>query len=367
MKKIILFGGTFDPIHQGHLSIALAAKEQLQADNVIFILSKSPRWKRPTVSTNDRLNMLKLAIENIEGFTYSTFEIDNNSDFDYSIDTARHFVNSSKKKGEDVKYYWLIGSDQVAQLDRWAQIDELSQLVQFVYYNREIDKENEENIKRFNIIQIEGAKINISSTSVRKIESSELPEKVFDYICDNGLYYVGKLKEYLSEKRFAHSISVAKLSRDIAKANGKDYNAAFYAGLFHDVGKYVDDKDSEKLLSEYNPDYLDMPRWSWHQFNGVVIARNEFNIENTEILESICFHATGKAHMSPISKIVYSADKIDPLRNYDSSELIKACIENYRNGFIKVLEANKEYLTITNKLDENRLTKECFECYIKGE
>ena len=122
MKKIILFGGTFDPIHQGHLSIALAAKEQLQADNVIFILSKSPRWKRPTVSTNDRLNMLKLAIENIEGFTYSTFEIDNNSDFDYSIDTARHFVNSSKKKGEDVKYYWLIGSDQVAQLDRWAQI-----------------------------------------------------------------------------------------------------------------------------------------------------------------------------------------------------------------------------------------------------
>ena len=45
MKKVILFGGTFDPIHQGHIKIALAAKKQIQADEVIFILSKNPRWK----------------------------------------------------------------------------------------------------------------------------------------------------------------------------------------------------------------------------------------------------------------------------------------------------------------------------------
>ena len=53
MKKVILFGGTFDPIHQGHIKIALAAKKQLQADEVIFILSKNPRWKTPTVNTID--------------------------------------------------------------------------------------------------------------------------------------------------------------------------------------------------------------------------------------------------------------------------------------------------------------------------
>ena len=366
MKKVILFGGTFDPIHQGHIKIALAAKKQIQADEVIFILSKNPRWKTPTVNTIDRLNMLKIAIKDYEGFSYSTFEIDNDSDFDYSIDTARHFVEKSKKNNEDIKYYWLIGSDQVAQLDRWAQIDELASLVQFVYYNRETDKDNKENIKKYNVLKIDGEKINISSTSVRRIENCELDDKVFDYMCDHGLYYLKDLKNLLSPKRFAHSVSVARLSRDIAKANHKNYNLAFYAGLFHDVGKNVDDDKSYELLKKYYSDFIDMPKWSWHQFIGVIVARDQFNIEDNEILESICFHATGRSSMSPLGKIIYSADKIDPLRGYDSSSLIKSCMRNYAEGFVEVLKANKEYLEENNKLEKNRLTEDCYKYYIKG-
>ena len=109
-----------------------------------------------------------------------------------------------------------------------------------------------------------------------------------------------------------------------------------------------------------------MPKWSWHQFIGVIVARDQFNIEDNEILESICFHATGRSSMSPLGKIIYSADKIDPLRGYDSSSLIKSCMRNYAVGFVEVLKANKEYLEENNKLEKNRLTEDCYKYYIKG-
>ncbi|MCF0118041.1 MAG: nicotinate (nicotinamide) nucleotide adenylyltransferase, partial [Bacilli bacterium] len=136
MKKVILFGGTFDPIHNGHLAIADTALKQLDADNVIFVLARAPRWKQPNVETKDRLEMLKLAIQDNPSFTFSTYEIDNEEEVNYSYNTALHFVNESKNKNEEIKYYWLIGEDQVDQLDKWYEIDKLSSIVQFVYYGR---------------------------------------------------------------------------------------------------------------------------------------------------------------------------------------------------------------------------------------
>ncbi len=364
MKKVILFGGTFDPIHQGHINIALAAKKQLNADKVVFILSRAPRWKTPTVETSDRLEMLKLAIKDIEGFEYSTYEIEKNTDFDYSIDTARYFVNNSKEEGEEVKYYWLIGSDQVVQLDRWAEVDELTSIVQFVYYSRETDENPSPNVKRYNIEHIVGETYNISSTSIRRIDSSDIPDQVFDYIVEHGLYFMNRLKGLLSPHRLAHSIQVARLAREIARNTNYDYNKAFYAGLFHDCAKDISDERAEMLMKTYYPMYINMPKWSWHQFVGVTIARDEFHIEDPDILEAICYHATGKAHMSPIGKIIYSADKIEPTRGYDSSDMIASCLKDYRQGFLDVLSENRKFLLEQNKQIHNPLTDECFALYL---
>ena len=68
--------------------------------------------------------------------------------------------------------------------------------------------------------------------------------------------------------------------------------------------------------------------------------------------------------MSPLSMVVYSADKIEPTRGFDSSELINACLKDFKNGFIEVLKANKQYLTETGKDIENRLTSACFRFYL---
>ena len=368
MKKVILFGGSFDQIHNGHIMIAEAAKKQLKADEVVIILSRSPRWKQPYASVEDRLNMIKLAIKDLDGFTFSTFEIDNNSECDYSINTVRYFVNNSNLSNEDCKFYWLIGKDQVNQLDKWYEIDELAKLVQFVYYDRGDDNDTNNNVSKYNVLRIEGKCFDISSTMIREIKSLEINENVLDYIKINNLYYFAKINNYLDSSRYEHSFSVAKWSKRIAEKNNIDGNKAFIAGLFHDIAKCINKDESIKLMNEYFPNIKDMPTWSLHQFNSATIAKNEFGIIDENILNAISVHATGKGNMSPLAQIVYSADKIDPLRNYDSSSLIDACLHDYNKGFLDVLKENKEYLIKQGKnYNNNPFSAECFAFYLKDQ
>ena len=92
MENLVLFGGTFDPVHNGHLRIARAASLRLNAD-VIFVPAKNPAFKQPSASISDRLNMLQLALrENgSSSFSISEFETKSESPVNYWIDTLRYF------------------------------------------------------------------------------------------------------------------------------------------------------------------------------------------------------------------------------------------------------------------------------------
>ena len=94
------------------------------------------------------------------------------------------------------------------------------------------------------------------------------------------------------------------------------------------------------------------------------MAEKEFGIKDEEILGAIRFHATGKPHMSPLGKIIYCADKIDPLRGFNSRPLIKKCYQNYYLGFVVVLSANREYLLANGKDINNPLTDACMQLYL---
>ena len=93
-----------------------------------------------------------------------------------------------------------------------------------------------------------------------------------------------------------------------------------------------------------------------------------FNIHNEDLLDAIKFHCTGKPNMNSIGKIVYSADKADPLRGYDSSKMINLLKSDYNEGFVYTLNENRIFLL--NKLykgesTNNRLSEECFAYYLK--
>lgn len=122
-RKIALFGGTFDPVHLGHIIVSAAAAEHIGAEKIIFIPAKQSPLKRlpPQTSDTDRFNMISLAITDENIFEVSDYELTKTAP-SFTLDTVRHF---QEKYGSDSSLYWLIGADSIDELPHWYRIEEL--------------------------------------------------------------------------------------------------------------------------------------------------------------------------------------------------------------------------------------------------
>ncbi len=363
MERLIIFGGAFDPIHNGHLRLAQAASLLLNAD-VVFVPAKSPRWKKTQASAKDRLKMLKLALseKGSGSFSLSDVELKRDDEVTYTIDTVRYFKN----RYPQYEILLLMGEDQVERFPNWEDADLLSNMANIYYVTRNNREPDPRILQRYNIklLNFSGAG-NVSSSAIRNLQSLDMPGKVLNYIEKEKLYYMKELGERLDEKRLEHSLSVAHLAMSIASRNRLEIaEKAYIAGILHDLAKGMSIDESKKRLEDENPELLKLPSYTWHQFLGASLAREIFKIEDQEILDAISYHCTGKKHMSPLAKIIFSADKIDPLRGYDSSRLIRACYSSYYLGFLKVLKENREYLKEKGQNDDNVLTQECYSLYL---
>jgi len=122
-QRIALFGGSFDPIHRGHTTVARAAAEQINAAKVIFIPAKCSPLKRlsPHASDEDRFHMVTLATAGDETFGVSDCELKRPAP-SFTIDTVRLF---QRQYGPDAAIHWLLGADSVKDLVHWYKIEEL--------------------------------------------------------------------------------------------------------------------------------------------------------------------------------------------------------------------------------------------------
>src|SRR5688572_9542386 len=133
LKKIGIFGGTFDPVHHGHLILAREAVETLQLASVVFVpaaLSPHKLEQQPTPPAV-RLEMLRAAIEGDPNFAVDPLELERPAP-SYAIDTAE----TLRQREPDAELFFLIGEDNVARLSTWHRFPELAQLVQFVVLDR---------------------------------------------------------------------------------------------------------------------------------------------------------------------------------------------------------------------------------------
>jgi nicotinate-nucleotide adenylyltransferase len=363
MEKIIIYGGSFDPIHNGHLRLARAASLRLNAD-VVFVPAKDPRWKKPEASALDRVNMLHLALDHdgSGGFSLDLCEMTRPGNITYSIDTVKEFT----KRYPNREFYWLIGADEVNKFPKWKSPDEMASLVHLIYIPRPGVEVDPAILTKYGIekLDYEGSGA-VSSSDVRELKSIDVPLSVLDYIEKNDLYFMKKIETYISGHRLAHSLSVAHLAYAIAQRNkliAPDH--AYIAGLLHDLGKHLSEDESRKIITEHFPEYKDYPSWCLHQFTGAYLAKTEFGIQSEDILDAIQYHCTGKAHMPPLTKIIYSSDKIDPSRGYDSSKMIDACLKNYYVGFLKVLKENEKFLEKQGELESTPLSDSCRDLYL---
>lgn len=200
MKKIGIFGGSFDPVHLGHIYLAEDAAYSLKLDKILFVPAKLQPFKLDVKVTDgyDRLEMLKLATEYNEAFEVSTYELDSQG-ISYTYLTLRAM---KKKYGKETELYFITGTDSFLSIEKWKNSDEILNRYFFIvgsrpgYRNEELRK----CIKRIQdkhdtkIVNIENEQHDISSTEIRnKIKagfSAEnlIPKKVEEYIRERGLY-----------------------------------------------------------------------------------------------------------------------------------------------------------------------------------
>lgn len=133
MKKIGIMGGTFDPIHHGHLILARDAVEQLQLDQLLFIPAAISPHKlgRQAAAADLRAEMIRAAIRDEPRFCLDTLELERPAP-SFTVDT----IEALKRREPDAQFVYLIGEDNAAQLPTWHRFPELSQLVQFVVLDR---------------------------------------------------------------------------------------------------------------------------------------------------------------------------------------------------------------------------------------
>lgn len=337
--KIGIFGGTFNPPHEGHRRLAAAAAEKLGLDKVLVMPACIPPHKQPKqlAGAKDRAEMCRFALLCDERFEVSTLEIER-GEKSYTIDTLK----TLEKQYPSAELYLIIGSDMLDGFRKWYCWEEILERAFVCAASREkgyvpcLDGFTEAQKKR--IIFIDAEPFEISSGELRlRLARGEavggyIAEPVMAYIDKKGLYadrfpqYRALIEEKLDPNRLYHSFCVARAARELAAIYSAPADKAELAGLLHDVMKNAPAEEQKRLIEangcELNACEL-ANRKVWHAMAGEAYLRLEAGITDEEILSAVRWHTTGKAGMSLLDKIVYIADFISEDRTYPDVEVVR--------------------------------------------
>ncbi len=196
-KKTGIMGGTFNPIHNGHLILANTAYETLGLDEVLFMPSGNSYMKKNVIAAKKRIDMVHLAIKKYPWFVLSLVET-NRQGYSYTSETLQELT----KENPDTCYYFIMGADALFQIEEWRQPETIFSLAKIVCavrddYDMNSIRQKGQQLSRLgaDIIYLDMPKIEISSTDIRaKVKKQrsieeDVPVEVAEYIRQERLYY----------------------------------------------------------------------------------------------------------------------------------------------------------------------------------
>ena len=360
--KTAIFGGSFNPLHNGHIALCRKAAKEYSFDKIVLLPSNNPPHKNDDISFDIKLEMLSELKKD------PLFEICELEGKDDKVHYAVDMIPKLKEIYGD--FIYLIGGDSMRDFDRWKSPEVIAASIPILVAGRGNISLNEIADKYNRIggdIRIMTFDYDISSQRIRGM--CELGEEISDYVTKPtkdiinkyNLYseykkLLGRIKERLDEERYEHTVGVALEALKLNEQVGLPFKKVFTAAILHDIAK------NEKT-PVYNIPKDVVGTKVMHAFSGAEIAKREFKITDEEVINAIKYHTTAKENMSELEMIIYLADMIERNRKYpEVAELRKLSYKDYKSGFIKGLTLTYEYL-IDNKTKIYKLTKEAYDFY----
>ncbi len=356
--RIGIYGGTFDPIHLGHLAAAKTVAEELELDRLLLIPAAIPphkALKKRSAAAEHRLAMTRLAAESLRMEQISVTDLEMRREGpSYTVDTLRE-IHAEYPEAE----LWLmVGTDMLESFASWREPGEILRLAGLCAFGR-----NEEDTERSLSCHAEklraqypGARlrvltlpnlVEISSTEVRAGLAEERGEEflapaVYGYILRHGLYgTAADLKKlpleqlrpvalsFLKGCRIPHVLGTEETAARLAEKYGADVTAARQAALLHDCTKRLAMDEQLALCERYGiePDAMEREALKLlHAKTGAEIARDVFGMSG-EVVSAIRWHTTGRADMTVLEKVIYLADYIEPTRDFPGVDALRRVCE----------------------------------------
>lgn len=348
-----LFGGSFDPFHNGHLAMVEAAVKAFPLEKLLVMpVGLPPHKSRRLNFSTFRVETARLATQHLlPQVSVSEREILSQG-CNYTVDT----IKMLQKDYPDIDIKLVSGSDFLFTVEQWYQYESILSLVSFAIALRgNTDKDKSEKQadylrEKYNakITFFPMQKSTVSATQVRKLLTASasakelLPEKVnnlleiyrpysfketLDSLSEDNWQQLNdcerRLFEFLGPERRLHSVSTCLLSLKLAAVHGVSALDAGIAALLHDVAKEL----SLKEQSEYAKSYLGFEESNPELRHGpaaAYLAKNLFGVKSKNILNAIQYHTSGRPGMSRLEKIIFLADKIEYGRPFKNLEIIRS-------------------------------------------
>lgn len=342
--RIVIYGGSFNPPHCGHVEAARAVAETLKPDKLLIIPSSIPPHKEMaanSASAQERLLLSQLAFENVPNAEVCDIELHRQGK-SYSSDTLKQLMEIYPQ----AEFSFAMGTDMLLSFEEWHEFHFLLNNMTLAVFcrnegeNGDIGKHAEYLRREYGarIVYINHEPVSMSSTEIRDMlpqrnGADMLPDKVYSRIIKNGDYGAKPEFKWLREKaytmlkpkRIPHVVGCESEAVKLAKRWGADEITAAEAGILHDITKKLLLPDQLILCEKYgiiNDTFEEENVKLLHSKTGAAVARDLFNVSD-EVYEAIRWHTTGKPDMSLMEKIIYMADYIEPNRDFPGVEELR--------------------------------------------
>lgn len=341
-QKILIFGGSFNPPHFGHLHILKRANDYIKADKIIICVDKIPPWKKQQDLAPYKYRVQMVDNLMLDEITYSIYDNINNHTYTCDI------ITDISKQYPEADLYFLVGQDQYELITTWNNYDVINDLSTIVCYRR-----GDKPISRIDDkhIILTDHRFDCDSTSNRiKPSSHDIGDDNVAFIKKHHLYLQDKVKPYMSERRYMHTLRVLETIVQIAignKFSDEDILRCQIAALLHDIAKQYSEEQLKTILTDEEIKQFPTVHCA-HGLAGKRLARADFDIHDSIILDAIENHVIFKDinTKNKVAKALFCADKLEPARTEqdisDRKQHLDNCIKDLDKEFKVVYQLNKE-------------------------